>query len=157
VEFRGKRFNIAASTIQPKPVQKPHPPIFLAAYAPSAMKRVATHADGWIPVGIPVPGMQQMWQAIQGMAREAGRDPSELKLIVRANFTITPEPLGVDRWIFSGSEDQIRQDIQAVRDLGAEEIEFDPTTGPQGDTLESWLESMERIRELAGAATGAPA
>jgi probable F420-dependent oxidoreductase len=157
VEFQGKSFNIAASTIHPKPVQKPHPPIFLAAYAPSAMKRIATRADGWIPVGIPVQGMQQMWEGIKGMAREAGRDPSELKLIVRANFTITPEPMGDDRWIFSGSEDQIRQDIQAVRDLGADEIEFDPTTGPQGDTLENWLEGMERIRELAGAAAGAAA
>jgi probable F420-dependent oxidoreductase len=157
VEFRSKYFSIPKSTIQPKPVQKPHPPIIMAAYVPSAMKRVATQADGWHPVGLPVPAMKQMWEAIQGMAREAGRDPSALQLVVRANFTITPEPLGDDRWIFSGSEDQIRQDIQAVRDLGADEVEFDPTTGPQGNTLESWLDSMERIRELAGAAAGAGA
>ena len=46
VEFHGERYNIAKSHILPKPLQKPHPPIYLAAYAPSAMKRVAAMADG---------------------------------------------------------------------------------------------------------------
>jgi probable F420-dependent oxidoreductase len=157
VEFRGKYFSIPKSTIQPKPVQKPHPPIFLAAFAPSAMKRVATMADGWIPVGLPVPAMKQMWEGIQSMARGAGRESSELKLIVRANFSIMPEPMDDSRWIFMGSENQIRQDIAAVREMGADEIEFDPTVGAQGNSLESWLDGMERIRELAAAAAGAAA
>jgi probable F420-dependent oxidoreductase len=157
VEHRGKHFNIAKSTIQPKPLQKPHPPIIMAAYAPAALKRVATLSDGWHPVGLPLPAMKQMWEAVQGMAREAGRDPSQLQLVVRANFKLTSEELGEDRMIFTGSEDQIKQDTQAVRELGANEVIFDPTTGPQGDTIQSWLESMERIRELTGSLTGAAA
>jgi probable F420-dependent oxidoreductase len=150
VEFQGKFWKIPPSHMQPKPVQKPHPPILMAAYAPAAMKRVATKADGWLPVGLPVPAMQQMWQAIQAMAKEAGRDPSELQLIVRANVSITPEPAPDGRFIFTGSEDQIKQDISAVRELGADEVHFDPTTGAQGETAQSWSESIERIRELAG-------
>lgn len=149
VEFQGKYWRIALSYINPKPIQKPHPPILMAAYAPAAMKRVARMSDGWLPVGLPVPAMKQMWEGIQGMAREAGRDPSELELVVRANFSIIPEAQGESGMIFTGPEDKIRQDIKEVRELGAQEIQFDPTTGPQGATLESWLESMERIRELA--------
>ena len=149
VEFKGKFWNIPPSTIQPKPVQKPHPPILMAAFAPAAMKRIATMADGWLPVGLPVPAMTQMWQGIQGMAKEAGRDPSKLQLIVRANFSIG-EPQGEGRFIFTGSEEQIKQDIADVRAIGADELHFDPTTGAQGDTAQGWFESIERIRELAG-------
>jgi probable F420-dependent oxidoreductase len=102
VEFQGKYFSIPPATIQPKPVQKPHPPIYLAAFAPSAMKRVATRADGWLPVGLPVPAMQQMWQSIKDMSREAGRDPDDLELIVRANFSFT-DTQGDGRMIFTRS------------------------------------------------------
>jgi alkanesulfonate monooxygenase SsuD/methylene tetrahydromethanopterin reductase-like flavin-dependent oxidoreductase (luciferase family) len=105
-------------------------------------------ADGWLPVALPVPAMKQMWQGIQGMAKEAGRDPSKLQLIVRANFAIG-ESQGEGRMIFTGSEEQIKQDIADVREMGADEVHFDPTTGGHGDTAEGWFESIERIRELA--------
>jgi probable F420-dependent oxidoreductase len=150
VEFQGSIWKIPPSYIQPKPVQKPHPPILMAAFAPAAMKRIATKADGWLPVGLPVPAMKQMWEGIRGMAKEAGRDPSKLQLIVRANVSISSEPGPEGRFIFTGSEEQIKQDIADVRDMGADELHFDPTTGAQGGTAQSWSEAIERIRELAG-------
>ena len=57
VEFRGKFFNIPKSYINPKPVQKPHPPIYLGAFVPAALKRLANVADGWNPVFLPIPVM----------------------------------------------------------------------------------------------------
>jgi len=152
IQFHGKHFSIPMSTIQPKPVQKPHPPILLAALSESSLKRVARLADGWLPVGLSVPAMRQMWEDIKRMATEAGRDVSELQIVVKANFTFTPDRQGDGRTIFVGSEDEIRHDIAAVREMGVHEIEFDPSTGAQGNTLESWLDSMERIRELAESA-----
>jgi hypothetical protein len=74
VEFHGKFYQIPESYVNRKPVQKPHPPIYLAAFAPAAMKRLATVADGWTPVAIPVDGMAQMFSAVKQMAKEAGRD-----------------------------------------------------------------------------------
>jgi alkanesulfonate monooxygenase SsuD/methylene tetrahydromethanopterin reductase-like flavin-dependent oxidoreductase (luciferase family) len=41
VEFHGKYFTVPRSFISAKPVQKPHPPIYLAAYAPAALKRTS--------------------------------------------------------------------------------------------------------------------
>src|SRR6185436_15106525 len=79
-EFKGLYFTLPKSTIQPKPAQKPHPPIYLAAFSPSAMKRTATYADGWIPVGMPVDAMQGMLGQIRQMAKEAGRDPNKIGL-----------------------------------------------------------------------------
>jgi probable F420-dependent oxidoreductase len=148
-EFSGRYYQVAKSIVLPKPVQKPHPPIYMAAYAPAAMKRVATQTNGWLPVGIPVEGMRQMWEGIRSMAREAGRNPDDLKLIVRANTAVLPEAQGEGRYIFVGSKDEVKADIQACKDLGAHEIEFDPTSGPQGETVQGFIETAELMRELA--------
>ena len=149
VEFHGDFFQIPRSIIQPKPIQKPHPPIYLAAYSPGAMKRVATMADGWNPAGMPVDGMAQMMEGIRQTASQAGRDPSELKLVVRAFPMVTDQPLGQDRQNFMGSLDQIRSDIQATQNAGADELFFDPTFSPAGATVEGFLKTLEQIKSIA--------
>ena len=149
VEFQGEFYQVPKSVILPKPVQKPHPPIYLAAYSAGALKRAATMANGWNPAGVPLDGMKQMMEGIKGMAQEAGRDPSEVALVVRANLLVTDEALGEDRWIFTGSSEQIKADIAATREMGAAELFFDPTFSPDGVSVEGFLSRMEQIRELA--------
>jgi probable F420-dependent oxidoreductase len=148
VEFRGRFFHVPKSYIYPKPVQKPHPPIYLAAFAPPALKRLATMADGWNPAGIPVAGMADMFNAVKQMAKEAGRNPSSLSLVVRANLEFTEKPLGKERAIFSGNVEQIKEDIAGCRQIGAHEIFFDPTFMPGAQSLERWLRLMEQVRKL---------
>src|SRR5579884_3786529 len=109
VEFHGRFFHVPRSIIQPKPVQKPHPPLYLAGYVPSALRRAATLASAWHVVGVPLDGMRQMSEALRTMARDAGRDPATVEVVVRANLHITEAPLGPDRWIFTGTLDQIRE------------------------------------------------
>jgi alkanesulfonate monooxygenase SsuD/methylene tetrahydromethanopterin reductase-like flavin-dependent oxidoreductase (luciferase family) len=72
VEFHGKYFAVPRSIIGAKPVQKPHPPIYLAAYAPAALKRAASLANGWMPVGIPLNGMAAMIAQMRQMAKTPG-------------------------------------------------------------------------------------
>ena len=146
VEFHGKFYQVPKSYIGPKPVQKPHPPIYLAAFAPPAMKRLATMADGWNPVAIPVDGMAQMFGALKQMAKEAGRDPSSLAMVVRANLEITDKPLGKERMIFTGTLDQIKEDVAGCVRIGAHELFFDPTFYAQ--SLDQWLALMEQLRKL---------
>ena len=149
VEFHGKFYQIPKSYIGPKPVQKPHPPIYMAAFAPAALKRLATMADGWNPVGIPVEGMAQMFGAIKQMAKEAVRDPSALTLVVRANLEVSDKALGRERMIFNGSVEQIEEDIAGCRRIGAQELFFDPTFAVGGQSLDRWLGLMEQLRKLA--------
>jgi probable F420-dependent oxidoreductase len=148
VEFQGKFFKVPKSYINVKPVQKPHPPIYLAAFAPPAMKRLATMADGWNPVVIPIPGMQQMFEGIKQMAKEAGRDPSKLAMIVRANLEITDKPLGNDRAIFSGTLEQISEDVRGCAKIGAEEVFFDPGFGKNGQSLDHWLSLLDQLKGM---------
>jgi len=148
-EFHGKFYHLPKSWIDPKPVQKPHPPIYFAAYAPAAMKRVAEHASGWNPVGIPVEGMAQMWSAIKQMATDAGRDPDRLEMIVRANVEISDSPVSGVRPLFTGSIAQIGEDAVSCREIGAHEIIYDPVFSPGAQSLNQWLDLMERLRDLA--------
>ncbi len=148
VEFRGEFFRVPRSIIQPKPVQKPHPPIYLAAYTPSALKRAATLADGWHPAGVPLDGLRQMMEGLKGMAQAAGRNPRAVQVVVRANLSITPRPLGKGRGPFSGVLDEIKEDVGAVQRLGADELIFDPTFSPGIRSEGDFLGSMEQIRRL---------
>jgi probable F420-dependent oxidoreductase len=148
VAFQGKFYKVPKSYISLKPVQKPHPPIYMAAFAAPALKRLATMADGWNPVAIPVAGMAQMFTAVKQMAKEAGRDPASLAMVVRANVDITDRPLGQERMIFSGTIEQIKEDAVGCRDIGAHELFFDPVFSPGADSLDRWLALMEQLRKL---------
>jgi probable F420-dependent oxidoreductase len=148
VEFHGKFFQLPKSYIYPKPIQKPHPPIYLAAFAPAALKRLAALADGWNPVAIPAAGMQQMFEQIKQLAKDAGRDPSELSMVVRANLEISQSPAGKDRMIFTGSIDQIKEDVHACAQIGATELFFDPAFTHGGQSLDLWLSLLERFAGL---------
>ncbi len=150
VEFRGTFYTVPKSIIQPKPVQQPHPPLYLAAFSPGGLRRAATLANGWLPVGVPPDGMKQMMGAIRSMAKEAGRDPGELEMIVRANIMLTDQPLGDDRWVFTGSAEQVKADILSARDAGAAEVHFDPAFSPDGVSVDGFLRVLEKVKELAG-------
>jgi hypothetical protein len=145
-EFHGTYFQLPKSYIRPKPVQKPHPPIMLAAFAPPALHRLARLTDAWNPVGVPVEDMAQIFAGIQQMAKEAGRDPLSLQMIVRGNLAITDKPLPKERWIFSGTLEQIQGDIAACSRIGAHELFFDPTFSKGGQSLHHWLELLEEFR-----------
>ena len=149
VEFQGEYYRIPKSFIGPKPVQKPHPPIYMAAFTPSAMKRVAKEANGWFPVGVPLTAVAQMFEGIKGMAREAGRDPAALELIVRANAEFSDTPINKDRADFTGALEQIAGDVAETRQLGAAEIVFDVQFSPGVETVDDIVARMEQLYQVS--------
>lgn len=151
VEFNGKYCKITKSFIGPKPLQKPHPPIYMAAYTPGAMKRVAKEAKGWFPVGVPITAIGQMFDSIQQMTKEAGRDPAELELIVRANVEFSDSPIATNRADFAGTQGQIASDVSALRKLGAAEIVFDVQFSPDVQTTSAMLARMEQLYTIGRA------
>jgi probable F420-dependent oxidoreductase len=146
VEFHGRFYHVPKSFVGPKPVQKPHPPIYMAAYTPSALKRVAREADAWFPVGIPLGGVAQMYENVRKMARENGRD---LGLLIRANVEFSETPLGADRTDFSGTLDQIAADVKEARRIGAEEVLLDVQFSPDVKTGGDMVRRMEHLWQVA--------
>jgi probable F420-dependent oxidoreductase len=147
-EFRGEHFTLPRSTLQPKPVQSPHPPIYLAGYVPSALRRVGQAANGWMPSGVPLRATWQMMEQARQAAWAAGRDPAGLELIIFAFTSILDESPGDDRPDFVGTLDEIRRDVMAARDLGATEIIFGPSYASGDLQVEAYLDGLERLRAL---------
>src|SRR5215468_7498275 len=142
VEFHGKYYRIPKSVIGPKPVQKPHPPIYMAAYTPAAMKRAAREANGWFPVGVPLSAIGQMFESIRSMVDQAGRDAASFKLIVRGNIEFRDASPEGNRTDFSGSLDDIAKDVAAVKKLGAHELVLDVQFSPDVKSADTMLRRM---------------
>jgi probable F420-dependent oxidoreductase len=152
VEFDGEFLSIPRSVIGPKPVQKPHPPIYMAAYTPQAMARVARFADAWMPVGVPLDGMQAMLASIRETAASHGRDGDAIALVVRANLFITDAPIEKDRFIFTGTLEQIAEDVAASKALGASELHFELVFGPTAPTVDDYLSMAGTLYEIGAGA-----
>ena len=81
-EFHGKYYNFPPVRCNPKPIQKPHPPVFLGGNAPNVFKRIAAWGDGWMPVRV-TPEQVKMGRAtLDELAEAAGRDPKTIRLMV---------------------------------------------------------------------------
>ena len=122
----------------------------MAAYTPAAMKRLAKEADGWFPVGIPIAAIPQMFDGIKQMAREAGRKPDELALIVRGNVEFSDKAADKGRADFTGTAEQITADIAATPSLGAAELVFDIQFSPDIKGVDDILKRMQQLRQAAG-------
>jgi probable F420-dependent oxidoreductase len=93
VTYEGRFYQFRNLTIDPKPVQKPHPPIWIGGGTqPSekvygqtvsnidpVLRRIARYADTWVPHSSATPDMVKSdWEKVQRFARELGRDPGQI-------------------------------------------------------------------------------
>src|SRR5262249_49504235 len=117
-------------------------------FVPAALKRLAKVADGWNPVFLPLPVLDQMFGSIKQMAKEAGRDPSALGMVVHAIVDLTDKPLCADRMVFSGSLEQIGEDVRGCAKIGVNEIFFDPAFSPGGQSLDRWLSLLDQLQPI---------
>lgn len=153
VSFTGAGFRVAPSSVQPKPVQRPRPPVLLAAYTAAGLERVGRRADGWTPSGLPLDVTASMWSAVIAAAERAGRDPSALSLVVRANIKHTIRPISGQRATYQGSVDQIASDVRGAFAIGAHQVILDlqGTTSSVAEYLDL-ADSIVSVGDLRGAA-----
>jgi len=88
VSFKGEFFSFSDITIDPKPLQKPHIPLWIGAEDVTLngpFERIARFGDGWIGVTSPKHYAEGL-DKIAHFARKIGRDPSTMEM---ANFTYT--------------------------------------------------------------------
>jgi alkanesulfonate monooxygenase SsuD/methylene tetrahydromethanopterin reductase-like flavin-dependent oxidoreductase (luciferase family) len=150
VECKGEYFTVPRSEVNPKPMQKPHPPTYLAAYSASALARAGRMANGWLPTGSPLSGVAQMAAGLGQAASEAGRDPANLEILVLGHVGVTASPLGEGRPNFMGTLDEIRQGVETAQEIGANEVILSPTGGSIANgPLEDQLRFIEQMRKLA--------
>ena len=147
--FEGKYISFDDISFLPKPVQKPHPPIWVGGESRPALRRTAELADGWYPLGsnptFPMGTPEQLKAGLErlaGYAERFGRDPSTIETIYRTHqFELLKQAAGPDRLPFVGDTDQIAGDIRQYQDMGVTSMIWDFLR--QTDDLDSMLGLME--------------
>ncbi|MBI4637847.1 MAG: TIGR03619 family F420-dependent LLM class oxidoreductase [Candidatus Rokubacteria bacterium] len=106
VTYEGAFYRFRDLTIDPKPLQTPHPPIWIGGgtqpsekiYAQTVgnidpvLRRVARYADTWVPHSSSTPEMVRGdWDKVQRFARESGRDPGAIGRVY-SNFVWVLKP-----------------------------------------------------------------
>ncbi|MCV7427599.1 LLM class F420-dependent oxidoreductase [Mycobacterium montefiorense] len=70
-EYHGKYVDFDPAYLRPKPVQKPHPPIFIGGDSDATVKRVIRHDAGWISNPLPV---ERLTKRVDQLREGSGRD-----------------------------------------------------------------------------------
>lgn len=138
---------------QPKPVQKPHPPIWVGGESGPALRRAARLGDAWYPIGSnnkhlldTLPRYRAGVERLRRFAQEAGRDPAKVALtyrVKRYGEAVPDKASDGERRLFSGSAADIVGDFQALRGLGVSAIDID-FERPDPDAS---LTEMRRFKE----------
>jgi len=81
-EFHGKYYDFPPVRSNPKPAQKPHPPVLLGGDAKNVLERVVAWGDGWLPNRVTPDQLREKRATLDRLAREAGRDPASLTISV---------------------------------------------------------------------------
>ena len=151
--FESKYVSFDNISFLPKPVQKPHPPIWVGGESRPAMRRTAELANGWYPLGsnptFPMGTPEQLAAGLERLARYARRferDPGEIEVIYRTHqFELKDTVAGQDRPSFVGDADQIAGDIRAYEEMGVGSLVLDFLR--QTEDLDVMLGRMERFAE----------
>jgi probable F420-dependent oxidoreductase len=147
--FQGEYVNFDKISFEPKPVQPGGPPIWVGGESGPALRRTARLGDAWYPIGtnpaFPLDSLARYKGGVAKLRRltaEAGRDPASVGLSLRVQKFGTELPALAgdgERHLFSGSAEQIVEDIDALRALGVSAIDFNFL----GSTAEKVLGQME--------------
>jgi len=82
--FEGRYYHFKDAIANPKPIQKPHPPIWIGAGGDQMLQVVARYADVWNVSGASTPGAAaELSQKLDEACTKAGRDPGQLRRSVQ--------------------------------------------------------------------------
>ena len=127
--FQGKYFSFEAAYQNPKPVQRPHPPLIFGGESRAALKRVATLGQGWFTFNVTPESLAHGIDILQPLLEEQGRTISDISI------SVTPDRKHINQ-----------ESLKRFEELGAEQIIL-PLFANNTDKLEGkatrYLELMQ--------------
>ncbi|TDH53945.1 LLM class flavin-dependent oxidoreductase [Mycobacterium eburneum] len=161
VSFRGRFRTVEDLAIQPKPVQRPHPPIWFGGHAPAALARAVRHGDAFLGAGSSTTA--SFAAEVVGLRRELdaqGKDPAGFTIGKRVYLMVDDDAerarqrvlTGVQRIYggrlrdaeavpVAGTPDDVVRGLREVSDAGAQLILLNPV----GADVAEDREQMERL------------
>jgi probable F420-dependent oxidoreductase len=153
--FEGKYYRVGDITLFPKPVQKPHPPIWVGGHTEPALRRTATLGDAWHPIGLRGPAglapdeLAEKVARIRNMARQGGRDPAAIKVAFRGPIDLWPANTKASAETLqplAGPLDKVVADLRAYQAAGVTTAMFDFPKSDPADMLRLMRRVAREVR-----------
>ncbi|HEU0218499.1 MAG TPA: LLM class F420-dependent oxidoreductase [Stellaceae bacterium] len=144
VSFAGKFVSFADMHVNPKPVQQPHPPIWVGGTSDAALRRATRFAAVWQPTPLPLAQLVERQAMLRQACEAAGRVPMPTRMSFRVEFspiTGNAPAAGKDRPAGHGTPAEVAGDLARYREaagLEAFQINFHGN-----HNLDQLLRSME--------------
>ena len=163
VSYRGSIFDLEHGTMAPKPVQKPHLPLWMGVGHPDAVRRAARIADGWMGSGgSSIAAFSRSVPILREALEKAGRDPATFPIskrvfmavderpeVARAELhrwftTVYHNPEGTDASGIHGTPEEVRERLEELVAMGANHLLLNPVS--------RYAEQVEALAAVAGLA-----
>jgi probable F420-dependent oxidoreductase len=166
LDFRGRFYEIRDVSLEPKPVQQPHPPIVFGAVTDAGARRAARTSDGIYPMFLDSHGdprrFEHLREAVLREAERIGRDVSAFRMYAFCSGLVV-EPGDeaaerVPRMTLTGTPDQVLADIERFAAAGYSHLtmHFDVRSGTMAEYLEIVQRFAEDVLPTARAITARP-
>ena len=121
-EFHGKYIDFPPIICNPKPAQKPHPPVLLGGNAKNVLKRVVKWGDGWLPIRLSPEEIVKAQQELLKLCDTEDRDPSTIQITMHSlppdkELISRFEEIGVDRvlvGVASATQEEIFEELEVI-------------------------------------------
>jgi len=144
INFHGRLWKLEGASMEPKPVQKPHPPVWFGGSVPAGMRRAVRHADGFMGAGSQtIAQFAEQVKVVREELSAQGREPDTFRNGKRVYVHVEDDAArgrqrledalarhyGFGGWsehMFAGPAEECAAGIRTVADAGAEMILFNP-------------------------------
>lgn len=148
--FDGEFVKASDFGFRPKPVRKPHPPIWIGGHSHAALRRVAAVGDGWMPIGLRPPtlltpsDMMVHIDYLKRLLRDAGRSIDSIAISLTAPVMIS-RTVPTPRPVLQGRPEDIVADLRDYEALGVSNLNINLP----GFDIGAQLDAMEQFaREI---------
>jgi probable F420-dependent oxidoreductase len=138
--FAGRFYEFDGITMYPKPLQKPHPPIWVGGHSKAAVRRAVRLGDAWHPTRQTPDYVARHLPYLRAEAERVGRDPATITISLKRalHFTdigLSGEVLRRSGGSLIGTTQEVIDDARRCRDLGIQQLSYDFRTGKVDEML----------------------
>jgi len=167
-DFNGKYFTLTNAVCSPKPVQRPHPPIWLGGDGEQkTLRMVAEHADGWSAFPLPIPQLQHKLDVLRAHCDAVGRDYDTIQKQIGLNLIIRNDEAALEtelarfaadrqapperarQMAMAGTPEQVADQITPYLALGFDLFVLMGRTPADYDTLRLFIRDVAPILRAA--------
>jgi probable F420-dependent oxidoreductase len=159
--YQGDMYQAHELTLGTRPMQRPHPPIWVGGMHPDAIRRAARFSDGWMAAGgSSSASLAEAIPLLRAALEDAGRDPAAFPISKRVFMSVHErsdaarsevdrwfgdvyrDPAATDRCGVFGTPEQVREQLEALAATGVTHLLLNPVT--------RYGEQVEALAEIIG-------